>query len=66
MRDTVRSHGCDESRVVGLLSRDPMRHDEPAPFWVDIISVRKPKNRTLDAGNNSVRLRRSESESIIF
>ncbi|MBI4467986.1 MAG: hypothetical protein HY650_01550 [Acidobacteria bacterium] len=42
-----------------------MRYNEPAPGCVDIISVREPKNRTLDTSNNPVRQGWSKSESII-
>jgi hypothetical protein len=64
--DTIHSHRCDEPGIVSLLSRDAMCDNESAPLWIDVIRVRESRNRTFDTSDNSVSLRRTEPESIIF
>jgi len=51
---------------VGLFPRHPVRHNESAPFRIDIVRIRQSKNGAFDTSNNSVGLRRGEPESVIL
>jgi len=44
--DPIHGHRCDEPCIVGLLPRHAVCHNEPAPFRIDIVSVRESKNET--------------------
>jgi hypothetical protein len=59
-------HRCDKPGIVSLLSRDAMRHNEPAPLPIDVIGVRQSENRTFDSSNNPVSLSRIEPKSTIL
>jgi len=64
--DTIHGHRSDEACIVDLLPRHAMRHNEPAPFRIDIVSVGKSKNGTFDASNNSIGLGRGEPEPVVL
>jgi hypothetical protein len=52
--DTIHGHRGDEPGIVDLFPRHAVCHNEPAPFRINIVSVRQSKNGTLYASNNSV------------
>lgn len=64
--DAVNHHGRNQPRVVCLLSTNPVRGNQAAPFHIDGIGIRKPDNRGLNAGKHSLGLAWSESEPIDF
>ena len=43
-----------------------MRHDQATPLRIDLVGVSESKHGTLDAGKNSIRLRRREAEAVVF